>query len=111
MNGREKSHSAIAARKKKKEKCTALLHHLAVDSLEERASSRAFAGSPGSVSGAAEPAGLYSQAGAAASADDRRAGRPNRPRSDGDGAERHLRGGLPRLQLRIPIWTRPVCST
>jgi hypothetical protein len=39
MNGREKSQSAVAARKKKKEKFTALLH-ITVDSLEERASSR-----------------------------------------------------------------------
>jgi hypothetical protein len=40
MNGHEKSHSAIPARKKKKEKFTALLHQITVDSLEERASSR-----------------------------------------------------------------------
>src|ERR1700688_4941231 len=53
----------------------------------------AFASSPGSVSGAAEPAGLYSQAGwPAASAGDRRVGGQGRPESDGDGAECDLRG-------------------
>ena len=68
----------------------------------------AFARSPGSVSGAAEPAGLYTQAGwTAAAAGGRRAGRQDCPESDGDGAERHLRGKLPRLQLRVPAWTRP----
>jgi len=84
MNGREKSRSAIAARKKKKEKFTPLLH-ITVDSLEERASSRTcIRRFTGERSGAAEPAGLYSQAGAAASADEPRAGRQNRPRGDCD---------------------------
>ncbi len=123
-----------AARDRKKERFTALLHHVSVDLLEEaffdsqeerrswrgrtdvgdlrtrpRAQARrpAFAGSSGSVSGVAQPAGLYSQAGwSAASAGGCRARGQDRPTGDGEGAERHLRGRLPRLQLRVPTWTR-----
>ncbi len=70
MNGREMSHSAMAARKKKKEKFTALLHQITGS---KSAQARGPEGPEGSASGTAEHAGLYSQAGAAASANDRRA--------------------------------------
>src|SRR5208282_1215024 len=67
----------------------------------------ALAGPSGSVRGDAQPAGLYFQAGwTAAPAGGRRAGGQDRPTGDGDGAERDLRGGLPRLQLRVPAGAR-----
>ena len=120
-------------KERKKEKFTALLHHVDVDALAEafydlkrtprrawtadveglrdgsRAQARgsAFAGPPGSVSGDCPPAGLYSQTGwTAAPVGGRRAGGQDRPTGDGDGAERHLRGGFPRLQLRVPTGAR-----
>ena len=100
-----------AARDRKKERFTALLHHVSVDLLEEaffalkkdaaawrgrtdvgglrgrpRAQARgpACAGPSGSVSGAAQPAGLHSEAGwSAAPAGGRRAGGQDRPAGDG----------------------------
>jgi hypothetical protein len=120
-----------AARERKKERFTALLHHISVDLLGEAFFDLKKTASPG-VDGLtwrdyeadlerkledlhsrvrrgayrALPS-PYSQTGwSAASAGGRRPGGQDRPKGDGDGAERDLRGGFPRLQLRVPTWTR-----
>jgi hypothetical protein len=118
-----------AARERKKEKFTALLHHIDVAALEaaffdvKRTAAPGVDGltwqtyetdlgrrledlhsrvHKGSVPGAAEPA-FHTQAGrTTASAGGRRAGGQDCPTGDGVSAERHLRGGFPRLQLWVP---------
>ena len=123
-----------AARQRRKEKFTALFHHLTIDLLEDafnelkedaaagvdgltwteyeadpRAQPRgpARATPPRSVPGAAKPASVHTEAGrSAAPARDCRSGRQDRPESDGRGAERDLRGGLPRVLVRVPARTR-----
>ena len=122
------------ARERKKERFTALFHHISIDLLEEafyelkenaapgvdrltwtglrgrpRAQSRGFArsGPSGSVSGTAEPASVHTQAGrTAAPARGRRPGGQDRPTGDGRAAERDLRGRLPRLLVWVPARTR-----
>ena len=112
------------ARERKKEKFTALFHHISVELLGDafyelkqdaapgvdrltwedyevrpRAQSRGFArsGPTGSVSGAAEPAGLHTQAGRQATpARGCRFGGQDRPTGSGHAAECDLRGRLPR---------------
>ena len=65
-------------------------------------------GPSGSVSGAAVSASVHTEAGwATAPARGRRAGRQDRPEGDGRGAERDLRGRLPRVLVRVPARTRP----
>ena len=114
------------ARERKKETFTALLHHVDVAALEEAFLDLKRTAAPG-VDGltwktyeadlglrledlhsrvhrgayrALPAGGLHTQAGrTAASAGGRRAGGQDRPTGDGDGAERDLRGGFPRLQL------------
>ena len=61
-----------------------------------------------SVSGAAIPATVHTEAGwATAPARGRRPGGQDRPEGDGCGAERDLRGRLPRVLVRVPARTRP----
>ena len=115
-----------AARQRKKEKFTALLHHLEVDLLRD-----AFSGSSGAAPGVdgvsggttsgpgdqARPAGsshrgtyraLPSGDGSYRSRTERgapghcRAGRQDRPARSGRGVERDLRGRLPRVLVRVP---------
>ena len=67
----------------------------------------ARAGPPGSVPGAARPPRVHPQGGRQpASARHRGAGGQDRPKSRGDGAERDLRGGLPRVLVRVPARAR-----
>ena len=62
----------------------------------------------GSVPSEAGPAGVHPEGGrAAAAARGHRAGGQDRPAGRRRGAERHLRGGLPRLLLRVPAWAQP----
>ena len=120
--------------KRKKETFTALLHHVDVAALEEAFLDLKRTAAPG-VDGLtwktyeadlglrledlhsrvhrgayrALPSrrGFIFQVGrTAASAGGRRAAGQDRPTGDGDGAERDLRGGFPRLQLRVPTRTR-----
>ena len=123
-----------AARQRKKEKFTALFHHLTIDLLEdafdelkkdaaagvdgltwkeydanlERQSRGSARATPsGSVPGAADPASVHTEAGRpTAPARGRRSRRQDRPEGDGRGAERDLRGRLPRVLVRIPTRTR-----
>ena len=124
-----------AARQRKKERFTALLHHLSPGLLREaffalkrgrrprrgradladlrgrpRSPDRgaARAGPSGSVPGPAVPATVHTEAGRPAAAPGgRRPGGQDRPEGDGGGAERDLRGGLPRVLVRVPTRTRP----
>ena len=124
-----------AARQRKKERFTALLHHLSLDllrtaffalkrdaapgvdgltwrdyeaDLEPQARGSARPGPPGSVPGAAVPAAVHTEAGRpAAPAGGRRPGGQDRPEGDRRGAERDLRGGLPRVLVRVPARARP----
>ena len=65
-------------------------------------------GPSGSVSGTAVAAGLHTQAGwPAAPARGRRPGGQDRPTGDGRGAERDLRGRLPRVLVWVPARARP----
>jgi hypothetical protein len=73
-----------------------------------RASARGPArpGPAGSVPTATVPPDVYTEGGReAAAAGDRRPGRQDRPGRDGYGAERDLRGRLPRVLLRVSTWT------
>ena len=118
-----------AARRNKKERFTALMRHVTIERLETAfrgIAKSAAAGVDGvtwrdyeadrgrklanlharvlkrSVSGDAEPAGLYTQAGRRQTpAGGGGAGGQDRPARRGRGAERRLRGRLPRLQLRL----------
>ena len=110
-----------AARQRKKEKFTALFHHLTIDLLEDafdelkedaaagvdgltwkeydanltQSRGTARATPPGSVPGTAEPASVHTKAGRpTAPARGRRSRRQDRPEGDGCGAERDLRGRL-----------------
>ena len=123
-----------AARERKKERFTALWRHITVDLLEEAFRELRKNASPG-VDGLTWETyerdlgrrleDLYSRVrrgayralpsrrvdipkpdGTAAPAGGRRAGGQDRPEGDGDGAERCLRGGFPRVQLRVPARTR-----
>src|SRR5215475_9360232 len=119
------------AKERKKEKFTALFHHINFDLLEQafyelkadaapgvdrlrlrgkpREQHRGFArsGPTGSVSGATEPAGLYTQTRrTAASARGRDHGGQNRPTGGGHAAERDLRGRLPRVLVWVSAGTR-----
>src|SRR5512132_3180656 len=117
------------ARERKKERFTALFHHISIDLLEQsffelkedaapgveglrgrpRAQARGLAqsGPTGSVSGVAEPASVHTQAGrATAPARGRRAGGQDRPTGGGRAAERDLRGRLPRHLVWIPARTQ-----
>ena len=122
------------ARERKKEKFTALLHHISVEALEEaffeirkdaapgvdgmtwedyekdrglKARGPSRSDPSGSLSRAAEPAGLYRQGGRlAAAAGGRGAGGQDCPAGDDDRAQCGLRGRLPRLQLRVPARAR-----
>ena len=124
-----------AARHRRRERFTALFHHLSpgllreaflalrrdaapgVDGLtwrtyeadlERRIADAARAGPPGSVPGPAVPATVHPQAGRPAAAPGgRRPGGQDRPEGDGGGAERDLRGGLPRVLVRVPARARP----
>src|SRR6516164_1240158 len=123
------------ARERKKERFTALLHHISIERLEAaffelkkdaapwggsadveglrgrlRAPYRGLApsGPPGSVSGTALAAGVYPQAGwPAAAARGRRPGGQDCPTGGGRTAERDLRGRLPRNLVWVPAGTRP----
>ena len=123
-----------AARRKKKERFTALLHHVTVEALEEafRAIAKDAAAGIDGVTWRDYEADLERKladlharvlSGAYRATPSRRVYIPKpdggrRPlavaaledkivqRAVVDGAERHLRGGLPRLQLRLPAGTR-----
>src|SRR5690242_17057849 len=74
-----------------------------------RAQSRglAWSGPPRSISGTADTARTHTQAGwTAAPARGRGAGGQDRPTGSGRGAERDLRGGLPRVLVRVPTGAR-----
>ena len=138
--GRESVSQALervrqAARQRKKERFTALLHHISIDLLEEAffALKRDAApgvdgvtwqdyeadldrnlndlhrpGPSGSVPGTAVTPDVHTEAGRpTAPAGGRRAGGQDRPTGDGRGAERDLRGRLPRVHLRVPARARP----
>ena len=122
------------AKERKKERFTALFHHISIDLLEEafyelkekcragcrsadverlRGRARAQARGParpgpaGSVSGTAVAAGLHTQAGRpAAPARGRGPGGQDRPTGGGRAAERDLRGRLPRHLVRVPARTQ-----
>src|SRR5262249_6174528 len=122
-----------AARQRKKERFTALLHHVNVDTLWSvlcaqtqsrrrgrwrdmaglrggpRAESRGppWKGPPGSVSATAISPDLHTEGGWSAEAvSDRSSGRQDRPGRMRHGAQRHLRRGFPRVLIRVPTWTR-----
>ncbi len=125
-----------AARQRKKERFTALLHHVTVDLLREAFLALKRHAAPGvdgvtwqdyeadleseppgpartgpsrHVSGAARAATVHTEAGRrqAAPAGYRRAGRQDRPACGGRGAQCHLRGRLPRVLVRVPARTQP----
>ena len=122
----------LAARQRKKEQFTALLHHINVDTLrtafyalkrkaapgvdgmtwqdyEPRTQDRgsAWTGPPRSLSAATIPPGLHRQGGWKTTAvSDRRARGQDRPGRDRHGAQCHLRRRLRRLLLRVPTRTR-----
>src|SRR5215470_14342508 len=121
------------ARERKKERFTALFHHINVELLRDAFFAIRREAAPGvdgvtwqdyaanvetnlhdlharptgSVSGTAVPASVHTQAGRpAAPARGRRPGRQDCPTGDGHTAQRDLRGGLPRLFVRIPARTQ-----
>src|SRR5450756_1534108 len=124
-----------AARERKQERFTTLLHHLTVDMLRDShyalkreaapgvdarevggirrrtgttAERSARTGAPGQLPGAAVTADLSAETGRSAEADRHRgAGRQNRTASGGDDPQRHIRGGFPGFQLRIPAGAEP----
>ena len=119
-----------AARQRKKEKFTALFHHISIPMLRTafyRAQARSRArrgwtdvaglrgrprsqdrgpartGPSRSVSGATIATSVHTEAGwSSAPTRGRRPGRQDRPKGDGRGAERDLRGRLPRLLVWVP---------
>src|SRR6266849_10430242 len=123
-----------AARLDKEERFTALLHHVDIallrqaylwlkreaapgvdgvtwaeygQGLEEKLEDLR-ARPPGELPGAAVAAPVHSEAGwAAAAAGHRSAGGQDRPAGGGRGAERDLRGRLPRVLVRVPAGTQP----
>src|SRR5713101_4564587 len=119
----------LAARQRKKEQFTALLHHINVDTLRTafyalkrkaapgadgmtwRTSNSgrgsAWTGPPRSLSAATIPPGLHRQGGWKTTAvSDRRPSGQDRPGRDRHGAQCHLRRRLRRLLLRVPTRTR-----
>ena len=122
------------ARERKKEKFTALLHHISVDLLEEAFYELKENAAPGvdrltwtdyeadlerrledlhdrvqrgAYRALPSPAGLHTQAGRpAAPARGRGPGGQDRPTGGGRAAERDLRGGLPRNLVWVPAGTR-----
>ena len=123
-----------AARQRKKERFTALLHHISIDLLRAAFYELKGKAAPGvdgmtwqdyeadlerkledlharvqrrSVSGTAEPAGLHTQAGRPTTpVRGCCAGGQDRPTGDGRGAECDLRGRLPRVLVWVPARTR-----
>lgn len=113
------------ARTRKKERFTTLFHHLspkilrtAFFALKRDAAPgvdgmtwqdyEARPGPSGSVPAAALPAAVHPEAGwASTPARGRGAGRQDCPARDGCGAERDLRGRLPRVLVRVPAGARP----
>ena len=68
----------------------------------------AWPGPPGSLPAATVPPAVHTEGGRAAkAAGDRRPGRQDCPESGRHGAERDLRGRLPRVLVRVPTRTRP----
>ena len=124
-----------AARQRKKERFTALLHHVNVDTLRHgipraearcrprrgwrdvdglrgrpRAEARgaAWPGPPRRVSAATVPPGVYTEGGRqTAAAGDRRTGGQDSPGRDRHGAECDLRGRLPRVLVWVPTRAWP----
>ncbi len=98
-----------AARLDGKERFTALLIRRRSRAQARRSSLPA---SSRSLPGAAVAPALHTKAGRpAAPARHRSAGGQDRPACDGRGAERDLRGGFPRVLVRVPAWTRSACWT
>ena len=122
-----------AARQRKKERFTALLHHVNVDTLwtafyalKRKAAAGVdgvtwqdyeadlgrnleppWKGPPGSVSASTIPSDVHTEGGwSAKTAGDRGSGRQDRPGCMRHGAQRHLRRGFPRVLIRVPTWTR-----
>ena len=124
-----------AARQRKKERFTALLHHVNVDTLLTAfyaLKRKAAAGvdgvtwqdyeadlgrnlenlhgrvrSPGSVSAATISPDVHTEGGRPAkTAGDRGSGRQGRPGCMRHCAQRHLRRGFPRVLIWVPTWTR-----
>src|SRR5215471_10978348 len=86
------------ARERKKERFTALFHHISADLLEE-----AFF----ELKENAAPAGLHPQAGWSAATDRGcSSGGQDRPTGGSRVAERDLRGRLPRVLVWVPAWAR-----
>ena len=124
-----------AARQRKKEKFTSLFHHISVEllrlsffelkkdaapgvdgmtwqdyelDLDHKIEDLRARVRGGNVSGAAKSATLSTKAGwPTASNCDRRSRGQDRPESDHRGAERDLRGGFPRVLVRVPPSARP----
>src|ERR1035437_1195606 len=124
-----------AARERKQEQFTTLLHHLTVDlprdsyhalkrdaapgvdaremgGIRRRtgatAERSARTGAPGQLPGTSVTADLSAETGRSAEADRHRgAGRQNRTAGSGDDPQRHIRGGFPGFQLRIPAGAEP----
>src|SRR6476660_5358776 len=121
------------AKERKKEKFTALFHHINIDLLEEAVYELKENAAPGvdrltwkdyeaafernigdlnnrvqrGVSGIAVPARIYSQARrSAAPARGRSLGGQDSPTGGGRAAEHDLRGGLPRVLVWISAWAR-----
>jgi len=122
-----------AARQRKKERFTALLHHVNVDTLstafyalkrkaaagvdgvtwQDYDGPRAEAqgppreGPPGSVSAATISPDVHTEGGRSTkAAGDRSSGRQDRLGRMCHSAQRHLRRGFPRILIRVPTWTR-----
>ena len=124
-----------AAKEKKKERFTALLHHISPEmlrtaffalkrdaaagvdgqrwqdyeaDLDRRIENLHERSQTGGVSSAAIPAAVHSEAGwPPAPAGGRRARRQDCPKGDGRGAERDLRAGFSRVLVRVPAGARP----
>src|SRR3954462_5254849 len=126
-----------AARHRKKERFTTIFHHLSIDlfreaflalrrdaapgvdgltwrdyeaDLERNLTDRP--GPPGSVPGPAVPATVHPEAGrTATAAGGRGPGGQDRPEGHGRGAVRDLRGGFPRVLVRVAAQAQPACRS